>query len=242
MTAPVPFSGIHALLLSLVAAWVLTGVLGVVPPAVLALDRPRLWTALADAWCSPGSDMLARNLFFGYMFGRVVDNVEGGQGLWLSYVLSAIGGSMAAYFLLPRRAPLAGCGMTGALFGLFSMATIFNSRKSWHWHRWFELAALLPFVAIQLTAAHVGLAQWGVINGVRLGDWVPLLGGLCGAAVSAALLLLGRIVAAGMQQQAAAAQQQPGGQGPQPGQVPGREEPLTALLTKAAALMLRRLV
>jgi hypothetical protein len=75
----------------MVAAWAVTGPLGLLPPSTLALDRARLWTAVADAWLSPGFDLLARNLFFGYMFGRVVDNVEGGQGLWLTYLLSAAG-------------------------------------------------------------------------------------------------------------------------------------------------------
>jgi hypothetical protein len=158
------------------------------------------------------------------------------------------GGSLAALALLPKRAPLPGCAMSGALCGLFAMATLFNSGKSWHWHRWFEMAALLPFVALQLTGAHAGLAQWATLHGLRLpAAWVPLLGGLAGAAVAAALLQLGRIVAAGIQQrrqqqyqqQQQAAGQQPGGPGP------GREqqlEPVTALLSRAATLLLKRLV
>jgi len=164
------------------------------------------------------------------------------------------GGSCAALALLPRRAPLPGCAVSGALFGLFAMATLFNSHKTWHWHRWFELAALLPFVALQLTGAHAGLAQWCVLQGVRLpASWVPCLGGLAGAAAAAALLQLGRIVAAGIQQQqqqqqqaaaaAASAGQQGAGGGQQ--QQPGGEqqlEPVTALLSRAATLLLKRLV
>lgn len=306
-----PFGGIHLLLLSLTAVWLLTGVSALLPASALALDRVRPWTALTDAWCSPGFDLLARNLFFGYMFGRVVDNVEGSQGLWLSYTLSAAGGcvhasligdvcralpalladawlgaaagvivvpgspnaapkvmyfshhlhhhnlaslsqhthaptpaggSIAAFSLLPRRAPLAGSSMSAALFGLFATATLFNSRKTWHWHRWFELAVLLPFVALQLTGAQAGLAQWCIIDGVRLGNWVPLLGGLAGAALSAALLQLARAVLAGLRQRQAAAA--PGAQGgqQQPPQLPGKDDPLVALIGKAATLLLKRLV
>jgi hypothetical protein len=35
--------------------------------------------------------LLARNLFCGYMFGRVVDNTEGSFALWLTWVMSALG-------------------------------------------------------------------------------------------------------------------------------------------------------
>jgi hypothetical protein len=133
--------------------------------------------------------------------------------------------------------------MNGALFGLFGMATLFNAAKSWHWHRWFELVALLTFVALQLTSSQAGLAQWCVLRGVRLGGWVPLIGGLAGAAVSAGILALGRVVAAGIQQQQAAAaaaqQQQAGAEG---SGAPQQQEPLTALLSRAAALVLKRLV
>lgn len=161
------------------------------------------------------------------------------------------GGALAAQALLPRRAPLAGCAMSGALFGLFSMATLFNGRKAWHWHRCFELAALAPFVALQLTAAHGGLAQHCALQGVKLpGSWAPLLGGLAGAAAAAGLLLLARVVAAGMRQQrqqagSGSSGQQSGGGGSGDsgggGDGGGAQEPV-ALLAKAAGLLLRRLV
>lgn len=46
---------------------------------------------LTDALLSPSSTLLARNLFFGYMFGRVVENTESSGALWLTFVLSALG-------------------------------------------------------------------------------------------------------------------------------------------------------
>jgi hypothetical protein len=41
--------------------------------------------------------LLARNLFCGYMFGRVVDNTEGGTALWLTWLLSALGECMGLW-------------------------------------------------------------------------------------------------------------------------------------------------
>ncbi|GBF98365.1 hypothetical protein Rsub_10760 [Raphidocelis subcapitata] len=248
----VPFTGLHALLLSLAAAWAAAGPLGLLPAGALALDRARPWTALADAWFVPSGELLARNLFLGYMFGRAVDNVEGSRGLWLGFVLSAIGGSLAALLLLPKRAPLPGCAASGALFGLFALATVFSSGKAWHWHRWFEIAVLLPFVALQLTASHAGLAQWCVLHGTRVGAWVPLAGGLAGAAAAAALLALGRVVVAGLRQNAAAAAAAArpaagaaagGGDGaPARAGTPAGEEPASVLLTRAATLLLRKMI
>lgn len=51
----------------------------------------RLLCPLTDALLSPSSGLLARNLFMGYMFGRVVDNTEGGTALVGTFVLSALG-------------------------------------------------------------------------------------------------------------------------------------------------------
>jgi hypothetical protein len=158
------------------------------------------------------------------------------------------GAAAAALLLLPRRAPLAGAPLAGALFGLFAMATVFSSAKSWHWHRWFEIAVLLPFVALQLAGTQAALAPWlTAVGGLKVGAWVPLLGGAAGAAAAAGTLRIGRLVAAGIQQQqqqAAAAQQQQGvggGGGGGPGS-PQQQEPLSALLSKAAGMLIRRIV
>ena len=258
----VPFTAFHALLASLAAAWALTtgssggafgggGALALVPAGALALDRARWgWTWLTDAWLSPTPELLARNLFFAYVFGRTVHSAEGGAGLWLTYAASAGGAAAAALALLPRRAPLGGCAVSGALFGLFAAATALHARKAWHWHRWFELAALLPFVALQLAAPLGGLPAVAPLPGLRLpGACAPLLGGAAGAALAAALLLLARVVAAGIQQHRRQQQQQggpPGGGGGGGGggaeaTAAPPQEP-AALLTQAAALLLRRMV
>jgi membrane associated rhomboid family serine protease len=40
---------------------------------------------------SSSSALLARNLFFAYMFGRVVENTESSGALWLAFLMSAVG-------------------------------------------------------------------------------------------------------------------------------------------------------
>jgi hypothetical protein len=60
---------------------------------LLALEHnpAKWWSPLTDAFCSYSGQHLARNLFFGYMFGRVVQNTESNSALWVSYLLSAAG-------------------------------------------------------------------------------------------------------------------------------------------------------
>ena len=103
--SPLPFQAIHALLCCFLAVWLLTNtpLLGSSCSGLLkllSLDQisssssswlVRLLCPLTDAVSSSSNALLARNLFFGYMFGRVVENTGGSGALWLTYVLSAVG-------------------------------------------------------------------------------------------------------------------------------------------------------
>lgn len=102
------------------------------------------------------------------------------------------GGAAAASTLLPWRAPLQGSAGVGALAALTAGSLLFNPAKSWHWHRAVELLVLCPFVCLQLMAAVPGMAVWPVLGVPRVGAWAPLLGGVAGAAMAAALLAVGR--------------------------------------------------
>jgi len=152
------------------------------------------------------------------------------------------GGSTAGLLLLPRRAPLQGCAATAALFGLFSAATLFNRHKLWHWQRAFELCMLLPFVLQQMLAGHQGLTQWCSLVGFRLpGAWVPLLGGLAGAAAAAGVVVVVRAVQGSIEtqrQQEAARQRQQ--QQQQLGGESSGETPMSVLLARAAAQLLKK--
>lgn len=88
---------IHILLSTLVLVWLAasSSSLAFVSPKLLLLDQGlnnKWWAPLTDAFCSASGQLLARNLFFGYMFGRVVENTESGGALWLTYLLGAAGG------------------------------------------------------------------------------------------------------------------------------------------------------
>jgi membrane associated rhomboid family serine protease len=87
-----PLQAIHVLLACLVLVW-LAGTAGLLPPAQLVLDPSRArWTSLlTDAFACTSSQLLARNAFLVYVFGRVVQNTEGGAAVWCVFLLSALG-------------------------------------------------------------------------------------------------------------------------------------------------------
>jgi membrane associated rhomboid family serine protease len=90
-----PVQAIHTLLSALVLVWLAasSSSLPFISSKLLLLDQGlgRWWAPLTDAFCSASGQLLARNLFFGYMFGRVVENTESGGALWLTYLLGAAG-------------------------------------------------------------------------------------------------------------------------------------------------------
>lgn len=139
--------------------------------------------------------------------------------------------------------------MAGALFGLFALATLFNRHKTWTWHRLVEMGVLAPFVCQQLLQGQpAAMAAGYTMHGIKLGHAVPLLGGLVGAAATAALLRMTHAAAERLrrrqeQQQRAAQQQQLAQQTEQLQRrlAPLAEEsPLSALLWRAASLLLRK--
>ena len=103
--SPLPAQAIHILLCCYVAVWLLTAAPltssgPLLPLKLLSLDHfsssssswlTKCLCPFTDALLSPSSTMLARNLFMGYMFGRVVENTESSGALWLTFGLSALG-------------------------------------------------------------------------------------------------------------------------------------------------------
>jgi membrane associated rhomboid family serine protease len=69
---------------------------------VLALEHGahKWWSTVTDSFYSSSRSLLARNLFLGYIFGRVVENTEGPQALWLTHIISSIGGLLNITCLL----------------------------------------------------------------------------------------------------------------------------------------------
>lgn len=97
---------------------------------------------------------------------------------------------------------------------------------------------LLPFTLQSMLCGQQGLTQWCSLMGFRLpGAWVPLLGGVLGAAAAAGVLALVRALQEGVEVQRSQQQQVEKQGASRDGCI--QELPLSVLLARAAAQLLR---
>ncbi|KAL2584242.1 hypothetical protein AAZV13_14G118300 [Glycine max] len=85
---------------------------------------------------------LSSNLFFLYIFGKLVEEDEGNFALWLSYILTGVGANLVSWLVLPRNT--VSVGASGAVFGLFTISVLV--KMSWDWRKILELLILGQFV------------------------------------------------------------------------------------------------
>ena len=64
---------------------------------------------------------LSSNAFALLVFGRMVEEEEGALGVWLTYLLAGVGGTLASYLTSPHTATIS-LGASGAVFGLFMVS------------------------------------------------------------------------------------------------------------------------
>jgi hypothetical protein len=95
-------------------------------------------------------------------------------------------GAAASYLALPHKAGIVSGGPEAGVFGLACLATVF-SRLAWSWPRLLELLCLAPFVVHTVAATDASLAPLMQWNRSRVGHYVPMAGGMAGAALVAAV-------------------------------------------------------
>lgn len=88
-----PVQALHLLLGSIAVAASLTAAAGGITTLPALHRGAPWWTVLFDAWCMPRWNDVARVLFFAYIFGRPLDNSQGGAALWLTWLLGSAGGA-----------------------------------------------------------------------------------------------------------------------------------------------------
>ncbi|KAF9615391.1 hypothetical protein IFM89_023042 [Coptis chinensis] len=90
---------------------------------------------------------LSSNLFFLYIFGKLVEEEEGSFALWTSYILTGAGANLVSWLVLPRN--LVSVGASGAVFGLFAISVLV--KISWDWRKILEVLILGQFVIEKVT-------------------------------------------------------------------------------------------
>ncbi|KAG4931017.1 hypothetical protein AAZX31_17G180400 [Glycine max] len=103
---------------------------------------PSWYQFVTATFCHANWKHLSSNLFFLYIFGKLVEEEEGNFALWLSYILTGVGANLVSWLVLPRNT--VSVGASGAVFGLFSISVLV--KMSWDWRKILEVLILGQFV------------------------------------------------------------------------------------------------
>ncbi|KAI5669333.1 hypothetical protein M9H77_19186 [Catharanthus roseus] len=159
--------------------------------AIKALYLYHNWPAwyqfITATFCHLNWNHLSSNLFFLYIFGKLVEEEEGNFALWLSYILTGVGANLVSWLVLPRNA--VSIGASGAVFGLFAVSVLV--KMSWDWRKILEVLILGQFVIEKVMEA--AQASAGLAGNLRQGyalQNVNHIAHLSGALVGVALIWL----------------------------------------------------
>jgi len=149
----------------------------------LAHDNAALYQYLTSLFMHANWQHLSGNLFFLYIFGRLVEEREGTFGVVFTYLVCGLGANVVSNIFLTGSGY--SLGASGAVFGLFSVSVLI--RLSWHWRRLLEVVILGQFVVSQF---------WMEARRIGAEDQVGHLTHVAGAIIGALLVFgLSRLVA-----------------------------------------------
>ncbi|WJX16461.1 Rhomboid-like protein 11, chloroplastic [Trifolium repens] len=149
-------------------------------------SRPDWFQFLTATFCHANWNHLSSNLFFLYIFGKLVEEEGGSFALWLSYILTGVGANLVSWLLLPRNT--VSVGASGAVFGLFSISVLV--KMSWDWRKILEVLILGQFVVEKvMEAAQASTSLPGTFRGGSLQN-VNHIAHLSGALVGVLLVWL----------------------------------------------------
>ncbi|GAY48256.1 Rhomboid-like protein 11 [Citrus sinensis] len=110
---------------------------------------PAWYQFVTAAFCHANWNHLSSNLFFLYIFGKLVEEEEGNFGLWLSYIFTGAAANFVSWLILPKNA--VSVGASGAVFGLFAISVLV--KMSWDWRKILEVLILGQFVVEKVMEA-----------------------------------------------------------------------------------------
>jgi membrane associated rhomboid family serine protease len=162
----------------------------------LAHWAPQWWQFITSGFVHANWEHLLSNCFTLLVFGRVVEEEEGGIGVWIAYLLCGAGGALASYLAAPHTRTIS-MGASAAVFGLFVVGVVvklFSYRFSFR--KLIEAIVLGSFVVKQV-AGEAGMVVSGkttaVMGGMSIGHVAHVGGALAGVLL---LLALARLPAA----------------------------------------------
>ncbi|MBN2145172.1 MAG: rhomboid family intramembrane serine protease, partial [Candidatus Aureabacteria bacterium] len=119
------YAGVFSLCFIMFVMYVMTNILRLSFTNQLMLDHSngRWYQFLTALFCHRDYMHLSGNLFFLYIFGRLIEEEEGMTGFLISFMVCGIGSNFCDYFLSPHGDYLS-LGSSGAVFGLFTIALL----------------------------------------------------------------------------------------------------------------------
>ncbi|KAM0024039.1 putative rhomboid protease [Helianthus debilis subsp. tardiflorus] len=149
---------------------------------------PVWYQFVTSTFCHANWNHLSSNLFFLYIFGKLVEEEEGGFGVWVSYILTGVGANLVSWLVLPRNA--VSLGASGAVFGLFAISVLV--KLSFDWRKILEVLILGQFVIERVMEAAQASTSFASSNSALQN--VNHIAHLSGALVGATLVwLLSRV-------------------------------------------------
>ncbi|KAL7594377.1 rhomboid-like protein 11, chloroplastic [Lactuca sativa] len=149
---------------------------------------PVWYQFVTSTFCHADWNHLSSNLFFLYIFGKLVEEEEGSFGVWLSYILTGAGANLVSWLILPRNA--VSVGASGAVFGLFAISVLV--KLSFDWRKILEVLILGQFVIERVMEAAQASTSFASSNSAMQN--VNHIAHLSGALVGATLVwLLSRV-------------------------------------------------
>ncbi|WCJ29822.1 rhomboid-like protein 11 [Euphorbia peplus] len=150
-------------------------------------NRPTWYQFVTATFCHANWEHLSSNLFFLYIFGKLVEEEEGNFALWLCYVVTGVGANLVSWLILPRNA--VSVGASGAVFGLFAISVLV--KITWDWRKILEVLILGQFVIERvMEAAQASAALSGSFRGGHAMQSVNHIAHLSGALVGVLLVWL----------------------------------------------------
>ncbi|CAL4903497.1 unnamed protein product [Urochloa decumbens] len=141
---------------------------------------PTWYQFVTSTFCHANWNHLSSNLFFVYIFGKLVEEDEGNFALWMSYILTGAGANLISWLVLPTSS--VSLGASGAVFGLFTISVLV--KMSWDWRKILEVLILGQFVVEKVMEA----ARATTITGQSF--QVNNIAHVSGALIGAALVFL----------------------------------------------------
>ncbi|CAN6340143.1 unnamed protein product [Urochloa humidicola] len=138
---------------------------------------PTWYQFVTSTFCHANWNHLSSNLFFVYIFGKLVEEDEGNFALWMSYILTGAGANLISWLVLPTSS--VSLGASGAVFGLFTISVLV--KMSWDWRKILEVLILGQFVVDKVMEAARATTIMG--QSFQVNNIAHVSGALIGAAL-----------------------------------------------------------